>query len=51
MSNEEKDPYDGVGGAYVVDKKTGKRVQVQAPTGPAKPKDEPTEKAGAKEKE
>lgn len=44
--DDEKDPYDGVGGAYVIDKKTGKRVQQQAPTGPAKANPEPLKQAG-----
>ncbi len=48
-NKEEKDPYAGVGGAYVIDKETGKRVpDKQVATAP-KPEPAPVTSADNEE--
>jgi hypothetical protein len=37
MSNTKNDPYEGVGGSYVVDPKTGERKRVEGPALPGEP--------------
>lgn len=48
MAGVFNDEFDGVGGSYIVDPKTGKRVRVEEATPDAAPAQEPPKRAKQK---